>query len=173
VNWRTVQPQSEQPDLRLLAIVVVFAVVGPPIGGAVFFLSLGIIGALFADSGPSGLEVVTRMAGLAVGGIVFSYLFGFIPAIAAGMLIAVLQLCMTRVPWYAVLVVGLCVGAGFSNFFGSSMVVQVGLPVARPFAYLLNIFTCVASALICWAMVCNWHASRTPDNEASSGAPKP
>ena len=173
MNWRTVQPQSEQPDLRLLVIVVVFAVVGPPIGCVVYFPSLGIvgsIGALFADSGPSAVDVMTRMAESAFGGILFSYFFGFIPAIAAGILITVLQFCMTRVPWYAVLIVGFCVGAGFSYVYEMLNTAGGSLPLARPIVYSADIFTCVASTLICWAMIRNWHTvPRPPEHGTSSG----
>jgi hypothetical protein len=154
----TQQAQLAQTITQALALAMFFAVVGPLAGLAGFLsvlLGASIIGFLTGVSSHAAQNFAMIMM-LAVIGIPFAYFYGFLPSVAAGILIGLLRLRMMRVPWYLALLIGLCIGAVFTIAYRHDMILGYPGEYGRWADHLLNVFPCVAATMICWAIVRNW-----------------
>jgi len=145
--WRT------EPYLWIiqpLAVALFFAFFAPPIASLVL---IGVDVVVSIDQISEGPKAIVFLALISV---LLSYLYGFIPAAAAGLLVGIVQWRMRRVPWYAALGIGLFVGVGFSIFlrdtFGSDRV-----------AYMRNVFVWITTTFIFWAVVRKWPVPWTAD----------
>jgi hypothetical protein len=102
--------------LHVLAIMLVFVLIGPPVGAFIFMLAIA--AANMTNPDLAGLSWVAIFALLY--GVPLSYLFGTLPAAAAGLLIGVWQCFIRRSSWMVALGVGLIVGLGFLYAIGRS-----------------------------------------------------
>jgi hypothetical protein len=136
---------------RIIGIVLVFVVAGPPIGGLAFLL----LALLVTTSGAMGKFdpvyelTVSPPPVLLISGMVVSYLFGAGPVAAAGLAIGIKQAFFGPTAWWMAL------GAGFA--VGTVLLERLGedLDLGRFQAVL--ILACVVPIMLCWGMVRNWH----------------
>jgi hypothetical protein len=142
--------------LRVLGIVLVFVLIGPPLGAFLLFLTIGAMQLLGSD--PKGLAWVALFA--IIYAVPLSYLFGAIPAAAAGLMIGIWQVFVGRTTWLIAAGVGVIVGAAvlYSGDAGSFD----AAPDEHDFrAYPpLMVLTCVAATVLCWLVVRNWYAAK-------------
>jgi hypothetical protein len=83
-----------------------------------------------------------------LGGMMFSYIFGFVPAVAAGAFVGLVQIGYGRVPWYVALVVGVIVGIAYAGVMESRSVVA-GSTIHYA---VVNLLTCIIPTMLCWAL---------------------
>jgi hypothetical protein len=140
---------------RLLAIVMVFALTGPPFGLITLIASAPFRpGSSLSAVTPAGLW---RMLVESVSAIPFAYLLGVVPAAAAGLLIGICKEWMGRAPWWMALIVGIIVGVGFIWFMeqrppssrAPAAAVDSGLRV-------MMLLANVVPTMLCWWIVQNW-----------------
>ena len=102
--------------LRFTAIVLVFALLGPAIGGFSLIAMLAAI-SLGINASPSDLATIATF-GMLYGAVV-AYFFGLVPAVVVGLIMALWQELIGRVTWTVALGVGLAAGLGFLYFIKS------------------------------------------------------
>jgi hypothetical protein len=154
----TVRPFSVVPMsfakrlLRVIAVVLVFVLIGPPVGALILLLTVAAFN--MADPDLAGLSWVAIFALLY--GVPVSYLFGALPAATAGLLVGLWQNFVGRPSWLLALGVGLIVGVGY--LYGA------GHPPpdasAKEFEFWeyppIFVLSCVGPTMLCWLIVRNW-----------------
>jgi hypothetical protein len=150
-------PSVGQQICRVLAIVLVFALIGPP-AGAFFFLMMT---ALIGMGGNADLAGMTWIGFFAlIYGIPFGYLIGIVPAILAGLLIGVPQVFYRQTPWWFAVVAGALTGIAFQIGTGQPLIPQ-GDDIVKLYGHgPAMIVTCIVSTLICWLVVRSWYWAR-------------
>ena len=148
----TVTPRASTRLGRLAAIVLVFAILGPPIGTVVFMLTL-VLRDLATNVDMPGLSWFGLFAIYAVP---FGYLIGVWPAAMAGLLLGLWQIFKGPAPWWGAVVVGVLVGPGFLVATGQPILHPAEAGVARDPTLLMTV-TCVGATLACWGIVRGWH----------------
>ena len=136
--------------LQVLVIVLVFAMVGPPIGGVLLLTLLAIVK---TGPGTGASDYVTVVFFALIYGSVFAYLFGIIPAALVGLVVGVRQVYFGRVSLLEALGVGLIAGMVFM------IVIFERGPANGSDPYLLRpilVVTCVLPTLVCWLIVRTW-----------------
>ena len=78
---------------RLLGIIFIFLLAGPPIGSLVYVL----LGLAAWIQGTGSFHILG-----ALGVIGLSYVLGFLPAIVSGLIIGIAQSAIGRVPWWII-----------------------------------------------------------------------
>jgi hypothetical protein len=144
---------------RCLAIVLIFVVVGPPVGGLVVIYGSEIARLHSA----ADVSAVTRKFANAVALIVgMSYLLGSLPAAAAGLLVGIRQAFYGTVTWPMALGIGLIVGAAFAVFvvISASRSGPASL-FSAPSA--LMIAASVIATMVCWVCVRLWYGPAPRD----------
>ena len=150
-------------SLNVVSIVLIFIAIGPPVGG-VFYRALGAVVLFLRDLPPKGsLEMIlsalwfTLTVLAAIVAAPYCYLYGAVPAAAAGLAIGMLRLKYGGLNVPLVLAVGAVVGviyplalprlpsAEFPEFVALS-----GLGAGE---YVLLGVTCVLATLTCWRFV--------------------
>jgi hypothetical protein len=137
---------------RVLGIMLIFVVVGPPIGGIVFMMTTALIG--FVEKADlSGLTWIALLAVIYAAPL--SYLIGTLPAAAAGLLVGLWQAFVGPVTWLHALAAGLVVGLAVIVLTGQRLGADgnVSMPVI--------LITCLVPTLVCWLIVRGWHIART------------
>lgn len=128
--------------LRRVAILLVFTVLGPPMG-ALAFLCLGAV--LHDGLRPSDVQDVAGFVFVALIAMLFSWGFGFLPAVVTGVVAATTATLIRHpVAWIAFLI---AVGAVCSS--GFIVVVQRRADWSAPQDIAISVFIGGASALVC------------------------
>ncbi len=132
---------------RLLEIVLIFVVLGPPIG---FFVCLPLL-AISAGDLPSALFAVLFVMPL-------SYIYGAPPAALAGVAIGIKQAFFGRSTWPMVCAVGLIAGLVFLKGVdafdpGAAFQARIFDGAAVPLFPALAMLTCLVPTLLCWRLV--------------------
>lgn len=150
--------------IHVLSIVLVFALVGPPLGAFVLFFTVGAIQLLGSD--PEGLAWVATFA--IIYAVPLSYLFGLMPAAVAGLLIAIWQVFIRPTTWLIAVGVGVIVGVGM--LYAGGQVPFAANPTENDFREYpaILVLTCVASTVLCWLIVRNWYAAGAGPARSSS-----
>ena len=141
--------------LRVFAVVLVFVLIGPPVGALILLLTIAAFN--MANPDLAGLSWVAMFA--LFYGVPVSYLFGALPAAIAGLLVGLWQSFVRRPSWLFALGVGLIVGLGY--LFGT------GHPPsdasAKEFEFWeyppIFVLSCVGPTMLCWLIVRNWFQS--------------
>jgi hypothetical protein len=135
---------------RVLAITLVFAAVGPPVGTMIFLMAV--------NGGPiTGYGARDDFA-LLIMSFYIGYLIGGIPAIAAGLMIASKHVYRGGAGWPFVLGIGLLVGIALEIFFH---LISNPNPIVGPM--LARGTYCAVAALstvICWLVIRMWLSAR-------------
>jgi hypothetical protein len=153
-------PSPAQPSLgtrlrRLAAIVLVFIVVGPPIGMIVFVLSMIFIaaGMKFNPWVLAGFGLLAKDYAVPV------YLSNLKSAAAIGLLVGIRQAFFGAITWPFAVGGGIAIGLGFVLL--SSLSIP---PRSDNYVVLTGYATTVAKYLcttfVCWAIVRNWYFER-------------
>jgi hypothetical protein len=149
-----IPPQTGARVRRLLAIVLVFILCGPPVGALVFMLAVAVVGmGNQADLG--GLTWVALFA--IIYAIPFGYLIGFTPALAAGLIVGVRQAFFGPATWWFALGAGLAVGVGFQLATGQPLLPPADTDMNMREQGPIMILTCACSTLVCWSLVRGWY----------------
>jgi hypothetical protein len=133
----------------VIGTALVFFLLGPPIGVITY---LG--GMIVADIGNTHLKDLLGLPLILLFGIPLSYIFGGLPALAAGFLIGLWQAFRGKLVWPAVAAVGLAIG-GVVSRTGLLNLQELGdAPLPTVLA------TCCAPTLICWYIMRNFIGGR-------------
>jgi hypothetical protein len=138
---------------RLIEIVLIFVVLGPPIGGFVLFLLTA------ASTGnPHTLVDLLNVPFFVLGAAIFSYPFGAAPAALAGLAIGIKQAFFGRTTWPMALAVGLIASPvfleGFYSFYPRLGVRAQGFnALPSPEFSAILILTCLVPTMLCWTLV--------------------
>ena len=140
-------PNTAARVRRLIAIVLVFIVVGPPVGALAFFLSVGLIGmGLKADL--AGLTWIGLFA--LIYAVPLSYMIGVGPAAAVGLLVGIRQAWFGAIRWPFALAIGLAAGVGFLLLSGQPVIPRFGGDTTQPVHVPVMVTTCLSATLACW-----------------------
>jgi hypothetical protein len=124
-----------------IGIVIVFVVVGPPVGFLTF---------LIASSPSDAMDTLTTLWSppyfvVLIGGIAMSYVFGGGPLALAGLVVGIRQAYFGPGTWWIALATG--VPVQLANFPSSDF----------SFTPAVLILSCVAPTLLCWLLVSGWY----------------
>jgi hypothetical protein len=151
---------------RLIAIVLVFVVLGPPLGAVIWVaLVTGIgMGPEWEVADP-GLSWLTLLA--LVYAVPMSYFFGAAPAAGAGLLIGITQSFIGRAGWPLALATGLAVAIVVLERSGQGTLAAT--PDQSPFPEYpaVMILACLIPTLLCWALVRNWYFASPAATDAA------
>ena len=139
---------------RLITIVLVFIIVGPPVGAIAFVLSTALIG-MGMKVDPAGLTWIGLFA--LIYAVPLSYLIGAGPAAAVGLLVGVRQAFFGAIRWPYALAIGLASGLALLVLSGQPMIPVSGDSAAQPVHIPVMISVCLSATFACWAIVRNWY----------------
>lgn len=165
-------PRATRPTLsarigRLLAIVIVFAAVGPLVGALVLVALVTAIGLQDVPE-QSDLHALT-LVGFAFA-LAVSYWLGAAPAAAAGAVIGIRQAFFGRSTWPMALAVGLILGVVMLDRSGELSSAAGADPNALPGSSAVIMLACLIPTMVCWALVRPWYFAAPP---SASSAPDP
>jgi hypothetical protein len=141
----------------MFGILVIFVLVGPPVGAVIFLVTVGLIG-MGHQADLSGLAWVGLFA--IIYGVPFGYLIGAAPAAAAGLLVGIRQAFFGRTPWWLAIAIGVLVGIGFQVATGQPVVPSDDSVGLREQGVVMAI-TCLCATLLCWGIVRHWYFAPT------------
>ncbi len=128
---------------NVIVILLIFLLVGPPVGAIVF---LGMLAVWIGKSSDPG-AVGSVFAFLTLYGILFSWFIGGLPALLTGLVFALWQTFVGRASWGMAALVG--VGAGLMLVLvAGDMARDIGDPPMLP----LYLVTCFAATMVCWLL---------------------
>ncbi len=146
-------PPMRKRLLRLLAIVLVFMLVGPPVGAMTFMLVTALVG---MGSRPEAGPLLIIAAFAMIYAVPVSFLFGAAPAAAAGVLVGGWLVFFGPMRWFAAVIAGLVVGLLMQLMTGQAMLAQTGDATLPPVLAII----CAVATMACWAIVRGWHLPR-------------
>jgi hypothetical protein len=146
---------------RVIAIVLVFMIVGPPVGAMAFMLSAALIG-MGKSVDLAGLTWVGLFALIYAAPL--SYLIGTGPAAAVGLLVGVRQAYFGAIQWPLAVAIGIAAGAAFLLLSGQPL--RAGGETDDAAHLPVIVVTCLSGTLVCWAIVRKWYFERTRVAEA-------
>jgi hypothetical protein len=124
-------------------VVLIFVLVGPPVGAIVF---LGML-AVWLAKGSDPAAIGSVFAFLTLYGVIFSWFIGGLPAALTGLAFAFWQTFVGHVRWAAAALIGLA--AGFLVALAAGDIARdIGDPPMLP----LYLVTCFAATMTCWLM---------------------
>lgn len=137
---------------RVLAVVLVFVLLGPPVGALAFMLTAALIG-LGRSADLAGLTWIALFA--LIYAVPLSYLIGAVPAAVAGLIVGIRQVYFGPATWPYAVGAGLVVGCGVLIVSGQRITADsdVSLPVIM--------MTCLVPTLVCWLFVRGWYSAHT------------
>jgi hypothetical protein len=147
-----IAPSHGSRIMRVLGIVMVFVLLGPPVGGITFMLTAALIG-LGSGADLAGLTWVALFA--VIYAVPLSYFAGTVPAAIAGLLLGIRQAYFGPATWPYAVGVGLLIGFGLLYMSGQ----RIGPDADAPVPVLLA--TCLVPTLVCWLVVRGWHFAHT------------
>ncbi len=124
-------------------VVLIFLLVGPPVGAVVFLAMVSIWVGKGSDPG----AVASVFAFLTLYGIIFSWFIGGLPAVLTGLFFAIWQTFIGATRWTLAAVVGLVAGLSLVVVAGD-LARDIGDPPMQP----LYLVTCFAATMACWLM---------------------
>lgn len=128
---------------NFVVVVLIFLLVGPPVGAIVFLGMLAVWIAKSADPGAVG----SVFAFLTLYGILFSWFIGGLPAFLTGLVFALWQTFVRRVSAGAAALVG--IGAGLMlALVAGDIAREIGDPPMLP----LYLVTCFSATMACWLL---------------------
>lgn len=137
----------------LFAIVMVFVVIGPPVGALAFMLSIAAIG-MGSKVDLIGLSWIGLFALIYAAPL--SYFIGAGPAAAGGLMFGVRQAFFGAVKWPVAALIGVGLGIGFLVMSGHSLPSML-TDTEQPEHVPVMLITCLAATMACWAIVRGWH----------------
>jgi hypothetical protein len=143
------RPSAAVRISRLITIVLIFVLLGPPIGGVIWLVLTA------AGMGHPNTQVELFDGPVFVlFAAIFSYPFGAAPAALAGLAIGIKQAFFGRTTWPMALAIGLIDGTvlleGLDGVYPSARALNV-LPFPEYSAIL--ILTCLVPTMLCWGLV--------------------
>jgi hypothetical protein len=162
----TTRPVPSTPGLaarlgRLVAVVLVFVVLGPPLGAVIW---IGILAGLSIppdwDAAEPGFTWFTVL-GL-IYAVPMSYFFGTAPAAAAGLVIGLVQSFIGRARWPLALGTGLVVAVVVVERSGEGTLAATPGQGPFPEYSAVMILACLASNMLCWVLVRSWYVAPPP-----------
>ena len=136
--------------MRALAILIVFVIVGPPVGALVFFLTIALFG-MGQQVDLAGLGWIGLFA--VIYGVPFSYLIGIGPAAVAGLVIGIRDAFFRTATWAFAILTGLGVGVGLLVMSGQQLIPPTESGTEYPISNPVLIITCFLSTMFCWFIV--------------------
>ena len=146
-------PALSQRLRRVFAVMLVFLLVGPPVGAMVFMLATAVVG-LGAKTDLSSLLLVGAFS--MIYAVPLSYLFGAGPAVVTGAVVGGWLAFLGRMTWPFAVLAGLVAGLGLLSMSGSSAFISQANPLDA-LAVPVMLATCAVPTLICWAIVREWY----------------
>jgi hypothetical protein len=140
---------------RLIAVVLVFVVLAPPLGAVIWIAILaGLSLPPAGDAAGAGFTWLTLLGLLYA--VPMSYVFGAAPAAAAGLAIGIWQSFIGRAGWPLALATGLL--AAIAVLERSGLGYGAATADESPFAEYpsVMILACLVPVLLCWALVRSW-----------------
>ena len=132
--------------LVAIKTILVFALLGPPIGSLVICLGSAVINPL-----PSPLSLALgNLVFLMVTAIPFSYVIGIVPALLVGTLTAIGENISQRFGFVHVVLLGLICGFIFAALFDRHGRSDLGYAVVK-------MLTCLVPTIGCWRISRRWH----------------
>lgn len=125
-------------------VVLIFVLVGPPVGALTLSGLLSLWLARTAEPGYAGM----MFGFLSLYGVMFSWLAGFAPAALTGLAFAIWQTFIGRIGWALAGLIGLGAGAGVTIARGHAFASAPGEPPMLP----LYLLTCFVPTMACWVM---------------------
>lgn len=139
-------------------IILVFLLLGPPLGSLVHMLGLFVI----SPPSVSAMQAVDFFLRMTVIGTPFSYLFGVIPALGTGISMALVQRIWGRIRLIEAALLGLACGVLFA--FATE---QNSGPLPSRAYFVVKVLTCLIPTIICWWLV---RSKRTDISEEGNEA---
>lgn len=149
----TAEPSLGKRLNCLLAIVMVFVVVGPPVGALAFMLSIALIG-MGSSVDLVGLSWIGLFALIYAAPL--SYFIGAGPAAAGGLIFGIRQAFFGPVIWPVAALIGVGLGIGLLVMSGESLPPML-TDTEQPEHVPVMVVTCLAATMACWALVRGWH----------------
>jgi hypothetical protein len=138
---------------RVVSVFMIFIAIGPLVGTIVFLLMFALIGMGKADL--AGFVWVGFFA--LIYGIPFGYMIGIWPAGLVGLIVGIRQAYFGPASLWFALGAALVVAAGFLLVTGGGFSRALTDQDAIPYYAVTMMVTCIASTLVCWAVVRSWH----------------
>ena len=139
---------------RVVAIMWIFLIVGPPVG-TIFFMMLTALLGMGKGADLAGLSWVALFA--LIYGLPFGYFIGIWPAAATGLAVGIRQVYFGRTGLGFAVLAAILVSIGFLLATGQSLMMKTGDETSFPEYSLLMIATCIVSTLLCWTIVRGWY----------------
>lgn len=140
-RWETFRHNMPHPLRSSLLTILVFALLGPPVGAIVFVVAAVALGMPLSDA--AGLGWVAVFAAFYAAPL--SYVFGIIPALASGIAIALRARATGRVSWGFIIATGLIVGTGMALISGAPVAASGML--AKPGAISIILASLIATVV--------------------------
>lgn len=137
----------------LFAIVMIFVVIGPPVGAMAFMLSTAVI-AMGSKVDLVGLSWIGLFALIYAAPL--SYFIGAGPAAVGGLVFGIRQAFFGPVKWFVAALIGVGLGIGFLVMSGHSLPSML-TDSEQPEYVPVMVVTCLAATMACWAIVRGWH----------------
>jgi hypothetical protein len=151
---------------RFVLILVVYCLLGPPVGAVVFVSMALLVG---SGAGAGLASVIQALSYTLYQGALVVYLIGILPAAGVGIAVAVRQANHGAMTWQMALGIGLLAGFVCFGYTGWRLLVQP--PAGNysiPAAYaLIVLVSCVVPTMVCWLIVRRWHAAEPPIEPSS------
>jgi hypothetical protein len=141
---------------RLIAVVLVFVVLGPPLGAVIW---IGVLAGLSIPPDWDGAEpgfTWFTLLGL-IYAVPMSYFFGTAPAAAAGLVIGLVQSFIGRAGWPLALGTGLVVAVAVIERSGQGTLAATADRSPFPEYPAVMILACLVSTMLCWVLVRSWY----------------
>lgn len=144
---------------NFFVIVMIFLLVGPPVGAIVFLAML----AVWIAKGSDPAAVASVFAFMTLYGLIFSWFIGGLPAFVTGLFFAIWQTFFGRARWTLAAVVGIVVGLCLAIVLGD-IAREIGDPPMLP----LYLVTCFAATMACWLMARSFVTASVDNLKANS-----
>jgi hypothetical protein len=153
-----VDPQLP-PPARVIAIVGLFALIGPPVGLITFVTGQMLRTSNLTNLTLGGLwQIILAIASV----LPYAYFLGIVPATAAGVLVGICKQATGRAPWWIALTVGIVVGLAFLWFIERRPPSSQAPPETPQLGFrLVIILVNVVPTMLCSWIVRNWYVQRT------------
>ncbi len=128
---------------NVVVVLLIFVLVGPPVGAIVFLAMLAVWIGKSSDPGAIGAV----FAFMTLYGVIFSWFIGGLPAVLTGLFFAIWQTFIGRTGWTLAAVVGIVAGLALLVVAGD-VAQDIGDPPMIP----LYLVTCFAATMACWLL---------------------
>jgi hypothetical protein len=156
---------------RLLAVVIVFVVIGPPLGALVLVALVEGLGQRYQELDSSDRNFVTLIDLIVA--VPVSYWYGTMPALAAALVIGVRQAFFGRATWPMVLATGLVASLIVLDRSGALPFAARPQDGAFPSSASIVILACMIATMACWGLVRHWCVAPRPALQRPSAGAAP